>query len=148
MGTDHMPNTQSLQNHARFDPLFHFFIIPVFFFTSMWSIYRLVREPSLESAWLVVLSFALLMAGFKIRLYSLKVQDRVIRLEERLRLSMLLSEPFRSRINDLTEGQLVAIRFASDAEVPGRVEKALAGKMAPTDIKKEVVNWRPDYFRV
>jgi hypothetical protein len=148
METDPMPKTQSLQNHARFDPLVHFFIIPVFFFTSMWRIYRLVREPSLESAWLVVLSFALLMAGFKIRLYPLKVQDRVIRLEERLRLSMLLSEPFRSRINDLTEGQLVAIRFASDAEVPGLVEKALAGKMAPADIKKEIVNWRPDYFRV
>jgi hypothetical protein len=143
-----MANTQSLQNHARFDPLVHFFIIPVFFFTSVWQIYRLVREPSLESAWLVVLSLALLMAGFKIRLYSLKVQDRVIRLEERLRLSLLLSEPLRSRINDLTAGQLVAIRFASDAEVPGLVEKAVAGKMAPTDIKKEIVNWRPDYFRV
>jgi hypothetical protein len=143
-----MPNNQSLQNHARFDPLVHFFIIPVFFFTSMWRIYVLIREPSLESAWLVVLSFALLMAGFKIRLYSLKVQDRVIRLEERLRLSMILSEPLRSRISDLTAAQLVALRFASDAEVPGLVEKTLASNLPQADIKKEIVTWRPDYFRV
>jgi hypothetical protein len=61
---------------------------------------------------------------------------------------MLLSEPFRSRINDLTEGQLVAIRFASDAEVPILVEKILASNLAQADIKKEIVTWRPDYFRV
>jgi hypothetical protein len=70
------------------------------------------------------------------------------RLEERLRLSSLLSEPLRSRIPELTEGQLVAIRFASDAEVPGVVERTLAGNLPRAEIKKSIQNWRPDCFRV
>jgi hypothetical protein len=86
-------------------------------------------------------------AVFKIRLYALKVQDRLIRLEERLRLAQLLKEPLRSRVDELTEAQLVGLRFAAAPELPALVEKALAG-MTRSDIKKAVTNWRPDYFRV
>jgi hypothetical protein len=87
-------------------------------------------------------------AVFKIRLYALKAQDHVIRLEERLRLASLISEPLRSRIPELTEGQLIALRFASDAELPGLAERALYEKLSRADIKKLIKTWRPDYWRV
>jgi len=124
------------------------FVLPVAAINILAAIWNLVRSPGMGSAWLVVLALAGAVAVVKIRTYALKVQDRVIRLEERLRLSQLLAEPLRDRIGDLTEAQLIALRFASDAEVPALVEKALDGTMLPRELKQAVVNWRADYFRV
>ena len=138
----------NLQNHSRFDPLFHFFIIPVVVITLINAIVQSVRNPGVVSAWTVVFVAAILAAVFKIRLYALKVQDRVIRLEERLRLAALVSVQLRSRIDELSEGQLIALRFASDGELPALFERALNQKLGKTDIKKSVANWRGDYFRV
>jgi hypothetical protein len=138
---------QNLANHRRLDPLFHLLLLPIAISNVGVTVWNLIRIPGAGAAWYVVLAFAAVVAVFKIRLYALKVQDRLIRLEERLRLSQLLSEPLRSRVGDLTEAQLIGLRFAADAEVPALVEKALSG-MTLGEIKKAIVNWRPDYFRV
>ncbi|MBZ5685679.1 MAG: DUF6526 family protein [Acidobacteriia bacterium] len=105
-------------------------------------------RDNIHSFLLILLAVAMLTLVLKVRLYALKVQDRIIRLEERLRLTQLLSEPLRSRIPELTEGQLIGLRFASDAEVPKLVERALSEKLQRKDIKKAIQNWRPDYWRV
>jgi Family of unknown function (DUF6526) len=139
---------QSYANHGRFDPPFHFFVIPVLTITFVTSIVHAVRHPGLLSAWAVVFVAALVVLTFKVRLYALKVQDRVIRLEERLRLATLAHDSCRSRISELSEAQLIALRFASDDELPALVELALNQKLGRKEIKKAVTNWRPDYLRV
>jgi len=138
---------QTFANHARFDPPYHFFAMPVLAITVLVAIWNLIQNASFYSAWMVVVALALVVLAFKCRLYALKVQTRVIRLEERLRLAKLLPESLRAKIPQLTEGQLVALRFAPDAEIPGLVEKALAN-VPNREIKKAIVKWRPDYFRV
>jgi hypothetical protein len=143
-----MSPTQNLTNHTKFDPPFHFFIVPVFALNAIDSVVIAVRNPSLHSAWMVIVALGLLAMAFKMRLYSLKVQDRVIRFEERLRLSGLLPEPLRSRIFDLTEQQLISLRFASDTEIPGLVALTFSNQLSPADIKKSIVNWRADHLRV
>ena len=139
---------QSLANHTRFDPPFHFFVLPVFVITVIVAIVDLVRYPGLHAAWLVVFTVAATTAVFRIRIYALKVQDRVIRLEERLRLAILLDKPLRARITELSEPQLVGLRFASDAELPALTARALSEKLSRDEIKKAVTQWRPDYWRV
>jgi uncharacterized membrane protein YdbT with pleckstrin-like domain len=141
-------NAQNYSNHAKFDPLFHFFLAPIGLINLMISIVSCIRNPTLDRGWIVVISLAGLLAIFKMRVYSLKVQDRVIRLEERLRLSRLINTSLSARIPDLTAGQLIALRFACDAEAPALAEKALACNMKPKEIKQAIVNWRPDDFRV
>jgi len=142
------PTGQNFGNHTRLDPPYHMFVLPVAAINVLVTIWNLFRSPSWGSGWLVILGIVAAVAILKIRTYALRVQDRVIRLEERLRLSQLLPEPLRVKIGDLTEAQLIALRFASDAEIPTLVEKTLAGTMLPRDIKQAAVNWRPDYFRV
>jgi Family of unknown function (DUF6526) len=139
---------QSFANHTRFDPPFHFFVLPVFAITVIIAIVHLVMHPSLHAAWLVVFSVAATTAVLKIRTYALKVQDRIIRLEERLRLAILVDKPLRARITELTESQLVGLRFASDAELPALAARALSENMSRADIKKAITQWRPDYWRV
>lgn len=139
---------QSLKNHVRVDPLFHFFVLPVFLAAVIWSIIHVIRHPSVHNGAWIVFFVAVLFLAFKARLYALKVQTRVIRLEERLRLSQILAEPLRSRVAELSEEQLVALRFASDAECPSLVQQALASKMTNPEIKKAIQNWRADYWRV
>jgi len=146
---------QSYAHHTRWDPWFHFFVLPVFVLGLIMSLIHFFAHITegdfrdhVHAFLLILLAAALLVAVFKIRLYALKVQDRVIRLEERLRLTQLLSEPLRSRIPELTEGQLCGLRFASDAEVPKLVERTLNEKLSRKDIKQAIKTWRPDYWRV
>jgi hypothetical protein len=139
---------QSLATHTRFDPPFHFFAVPIFAITLIWSIVHVVREPSLWSGWMVVFMLGALVALFKIRLNALRVQDRVIRLEERLRLASLVDDAWQPKIPLLTISQLIGLRFASDAELPALADRALCEKMSRADIKKAIKNWRPDDWRV
>ena len=139
---------QTLANHARFDPLYHFFAVPVFLISAIAALVHFLMHPGLHSGWLFVVAVAAAIAVLKLRFYALRVQDRVIRQEEKLRLTVLLPERLRSRIPELSEGQLIALRFASDAEVPALTERALSEKLSRADIKKAIQTWRPDYWRV
>jgi hypothetical protein len=139
---------QTLANHIKFDPKWHFFLAPLTLVVVGMCIWRVIQHPGFDAGLALVLSIMFLIAVICIRTYSLRVQDRVIRLEERLRLSNLLPERLRPRIGDFTESQLIALRFASDAELPALAEKTLNDKLAPKQIKQSIGNWRPDYFRV
>jgi len=139
---------QTFDNHTRLDPVFHFFLTPLALLTFLAAVWHAVKTPGLFSLWLAMGAFLFLVDVFLNRVYSLKVQDRVIRLEERLRLTTLLPDSQRARIGELTEGQLVALRFASDSELPALAARALDERLAPADIKKAIRDWRPDYFRV
>jgi Family of unknown function (DUF6526) len=143
-----MAEAQNFSSHTRFDPPFHFFVLPVFAISLIITIVHLVRHPRLHSAWIVIFMLAAIAAIFKIRFYALKVQDRVIRLEERMRLSTLLDPALRARIPELTEAQLIGLRFASDAELPALAARALNEKLTRDQIKKAIQTWRPDYWRV
>jgi|SRR5580704_1940115 hypothetical protein len=139
---------QNLANHVRLDPPFHFFVLPVFAISWVISVVFLVHHFGFLHFWIVIFNTALIVAALRVRLYALKVQDRVIRLEERLRLAALLPDSLRPQIAKLSEDQLVALRFASDGEVPALVEQTLSANLSRKDIKKAIKNWRPDYWRV
>lgn len=139
---------QTLANHVRFDPAFHYFIAPVFGISWIVSVIFVIRHPNFLHFWVVIFNTALLVAVTRFRQYALKVQDRVIRLEERLRLATLLPDSQRAQIPRLTERQLIALRFACDAEIPLLFEQTLSSNLAPADIKKAIKTWRPDYWRV
>ena len=140
---------QTYANHVRLHPPFHFFLLPATLVLLVLTIVNVERHSGSLEAWILLLIGVMTpLAVLLIRVNPLRVQDRVIRLEERLRLEALLSEPLKSRIPELSEQQLVALRFASDAELPALIEKALKSNMGLRDIKKAIVNWRADIFRV
>jgi putative exporter of polyketide antibiotics len=140
---------QSYVNHVRTHPPFHFFLIPGALLLLILSIVNVVRHYHRLDSWILLLMGILFsLATLLTRMYAVRVQDRLIRLEERLRLQALLSAELSSRIGELTEPQLIALRFASDKELPALVAKVLATKMASKDIKKSIVTWRADTFRV
>lgn len=141
-------SAQNNANHSRLDPPFHFFILPVLAFSWVVSVYECVRHPGLLAGWSVVFVTAVVATAVKARMYALKVQDRVIRLEERLRLAGLLPESQRPQIAKLSEDQLIGLRFASDEEVPALAQRALAQNLSRKDIKQAIQHWRPDYWRV
>src|SRR5438128_716362 len=139
---------QSYQKHVRWLPGFHFFVIPVLLANVFVSAWRIWQTPTLGSVFGFVVAAALLTLGFLPRIQALSVQDRVIRLEMRLRLRQLLPPDLQPRINDLTHRQLVALRFAGDSELPDLVRDVLAGKLATSkEIKMRVKNWQADWLR-
>lgn len=142
------PRPQNLANHVRIDPPFHYFVLPTLAITWIVSVVFLVRHPGFVHFWIVVFNTAIIVAVIRCRQYALKVQDRVIRLEERERLATLLPDSLRSQIAKLTEAQLIGLRFASDEEIPALVQRTLSENLSQKDIKKSVKNWRPDDWRV
>lgn len=143
-----MSAPQTYANHRRFEPNMHFIITPVFFITWVSAIWQAVKHPSLHSVWFAILAFILLLAALTTRMYALKVQDRVIRLEETLRMQRLLPADLLGRIAELSPKQFVGLRFAADAELADRVREALDERLDGEAIKKRIQVWRPDTFRV
>ena len=140
---------QSFANHARWHPPFHFFLAPGAIVLLILTIVNVVRNSGRLDAWiLLLLGVLFFVAVLLIRTNPLRAQDRLIRLEERLRMEALLPAALSARIDELSESQVVALRFASDEELPALVEKVLRSNMPPKDIKKAVVTWRADTFRV
>ena len=139
---------QNLKNHARLDPPYHALLFTVLVLNLVVSVVHLVHRPHFYSAWLVVLSLAIFILFFKVRMYPLKVQDRVIRLEERLRLQALAPAEWHAQIFRLTEDQLIGLRFAADDEVVELAKQALEHNLSRKQIKERIKNWRADYWRV
>jgi len=140
---------QSFENHGKIVPSYHFFAVPVLVINFVWSVYRLVKLGiSFEAIFGVILAAALVVLVFQARLFALAVQDRVIRLEERLRYEQVLSADLRARCGELAIGQIVSLRFASDAELPVLARKVLDEKLKERKaIKQLIKNWKPDYLR-
>ena len=140
---------QTYANHTRWHPPFHFFIAPVMLINVFWSIWQWYRYLTWGCLWWVVVSLALLALTFLVRINPLTVQDRLIRLEERLRLREVLPAELAREAGALTKGQLIALRFAPDEELEGLVREALAGRLTkPDEIKRAIKNWRADTLRV
>lgn len=144
-----MAEQQSYSNHGKFFPPFHFFAAPILLANFIWAIFRL--KPlgySPYAIFSVVVAAALVVTLLVARLMALKVQDRVIRLEERLRYQRLLPADLQSRIDDFTINQLVSLRFASDAELPALARKVLDDKINDRKTIKQMIKvWKPDYLR-
>ncbi len=146
-----MPATQNFKNHTRFDPPFHFFLVPVLLANVILSIYITVRDwpkHSRSHLWWIVISIALFLLLGTMRRYAAANQDRIIRLEERLRYAALLTPVQLTQSQNLTRPQVIALRFASDAELPGLMERALAENLGPKQIKQSIVSWRADNHRI
>jgi len=139
---------QSYENHRRLDPVYHYVAFGIFLAYFVMALVALIRTPSLDHGWQLLLSVGLILLLGKVRSYALHNQDRIIRLEESLRLERLLPEALRPRIQELKPGQLVSLRFASDEELPTLVEKTLAESRDRESIKKQIKTWRGDTFRI
>ena len=139
---------QTRRNHVRFDPMFHYFLAPASIAVMVWAVIHLIRHPSTGAGILACVAFLLPILALKARLYALRVQDRIIRLEERLRLAGLAPEAARTAGPALSEAQWIALRFASDVELPALAERAAREKLNNKQIKEAIGEWRPDYWRV
>jgi hypothetical protein len=143
-----MSQPQNVENHARFVPAFHFFVAPVFLLNVVWSIVRVVRNFSVGTIMALLVAIALFLLAFTARIFALTVQDRVIRLEMRLRMQQLLPVDLRGRIPEYTVDQLVALRFASDVELPALARRVLDEKLTNRKaIKRMVQDWQADLLR-
>jgi hypothetical protein len=146
-----MAKPQSFEHHARFDPPFHFFILPVLLLNLIFAIYATIhtwpRHSHIYPWWIVMSILLFVMAGI-FRGYALKNQDRLIRLEEQLRLADLLPEDQLALIDALTIDQFIGLRFASDAEVASLAQRAVTENLDRKQIKQAITNWRPDNHRI
>ena len=142
-------NEQNFKNHGRLVPLYHFFALPMLIINFLWSIYQWIAAGfSIGGLEWVLTSAALFLGVVYPRLFALSVQDRVIRLEERLRYERVLPEELRWRADELTVNQFVSLRFASDEELGKLMQKVLEGNLTERKAIKQLISkWRPDYLR-
>jgi len=144
-----MSQIQSFQNHTRFVPAFHFFVAPILVLNIVWFIVRAIRNFSFGTIVSLLVAIALFLLAWYARVFAMTVQDRVIRLETRIRMQQLLPADLLARIPEFTLDQLVSLRFASDAELPTLARKVLDEKlMERKTIKGLIQSWQPDLLRV
>jgi len=146
-----MPTPQSFAHHTRRNPAFHFVLMPILVFNLLFSIYDTVHrypEHKYLFHWWIVMSIAFILMALLGRMGAVRAQDRIIRLEERLRLASLLPADEQVHISEFTTAQLIALRFASDAELPALAHRTLTQNLEPKAIKQAIVNWRPDDLRI
>ena len=146
-----MPTPQTYKNHARYEPMFHFFVAPVLLINLIVATVVLIHRGSDHiwlHAWLLIMAIALLLLVGIARSYATRVQDRVIRLEENLRYQHLLPPELLAATQSLRVPQIVALRFASDAELPALVQRTLNENLNSKVIKQSITNWRADNLRV
>lgn len=140
---------QTYANHVRWHTPFHFVAMPVLLINVVWAIVYCAIYPSWNQGWWILVSGALALVGVLARNNALKVQDRVIRLEERIRYQQLLPADLWPQANSLTVRQMIALRFAGDEELEGLIREVLSGKLTkPAEIKQAISHWRADEFRV
>ena len=139
---------QNYKNHGRIDPTFHYVLFGILLINFIASVVHLYRHPGWHMAWFVVLSLTALILLFKVRLYAMKVQDRVIRLEERMRLQALAPSEWHTQIYRLSIDQLIGLRFAADDEVVELAKQALELGLNRKQIKQRIKSWRADDWRV
>lgn len=141
--------TQNYSNHTRWYPLVHFVLFPLLLVLLACEAYWMYQIPSFERAAQILLIVAVGILSIGARLQALKAQDRVIRLEERLRYREVLPAEIAARAAALRTGQMIALRFASDEELPELTERCLNGEFASNkDIKRAIKDWRADHLRV
>ena len=138
---------QNYANHRKFVPAFHFFTLPVLLLNVGYQASQAIRYFSSGTLIAALTAVAILLAALFGRMFALKVQDRVIRLETRLRLMQVLPPDLRERVGELTLDQLIALRFASDPELADLTRKALSERCSRDDLKKAVQNWQADEVR-
>ncbi|WP_263378871.1 DUF6526 family protein [Granulicella paludicola] len=146
-----MASTQDFKNHTRWDPPFHYFLAPVLVLNFAFSITYVVRhypDHAKLGGWWIVMSLALIVLMEKTRGYALKAQNRVIRLEEKLRLLQLCSPEELVELESLTIDQYVGLRFASNPELPELARRAIREKLTRKQIKESIKSWRADNDRV
>jgi len=144
-----MNTEQTYANHVRWYPLAHFVIAPLLALIAAYQIVRLYQEPDLDRAFIVILIFVMTLINFAARLQSLKAQDRVIRLEERLRYREVLEPSLAAAACELPAGKMISLRFASDAELPALIQRVVSGELRTSkEIKTAIKEWRGDYLRV
>ena len=144
-----MAQEQSFASHSRYYPWHHFVVQPILLGNLVVEMMRLEKYPTRYHVWLVVFAIGLIIFSFTSRSMSLRAQDRVIRLEETLRLSRLLPASDHGVIAGLRPGQFVALRFAPDEEVPDLVRRIAAGELTTgKEIKAAIANWKADHLRV
>lgn len=143
-----MSETQTYQNHVRRTPVYYNLAGLVLFVNILWSGYKLVGDFTGDRVMAFLLGIALLVAAFAARTQTLTVQNRVIRLEQRLRFERLLAADIAARAAALPLAQIIALRFASDAELPNLVNRVLTGQLPdPKAIKQQIQDWQGDFLR-
>lgn len=136
---------QDYRTHRKFVPLFHYVALPILLVNVLVTAYGVVRAPGLMTGWTLAVAVAMFLAGLFARVFALGAQDRVIRLEERLRMREVLPQDLQNRIQEFSREQIIGLRFASDAELPALAARALADNLQKRDaIKKLVTHWRAD----